>query len=213
MDSLLYYNYFVLLGLLVLNSVLALLKKNSIIRISGLFAFASAVFSFVGVFLATNHLPASDGFEKLQNVILILTGIGMTYNVFIPKAKVSQSFWLVALFLQLYILTGPLKASAYFYMYDNQWVVAFFQLRITSIALFSYALSLYLTYIVSGDDKEGILMQRGRNFMLLAAGIFLAGEFSGSVWAQLGWGDAWRWSKGFFLSNIFDNSIKSLNLK
>ena len=38
--------------------------------------------------------------------------------------------------------------------------------------------------------------------MLLGAAVYLAGEFAGSWWAQLWWGDPWHWSKGFFYATI-----------
>jgi len=107
-------------------------------------------------------------------------------------------------FFQLYVFTDELKADGFFYIYDNVSVVLFFQFRIAAIAVLTYALSVYISSVRQKNDElsKKTLIRRAENFTILGALLFLCGEFSGSVWAQLAYGDAWHWSKNFFTSAI-----------
>ena len=91
-----------------------------------------------------------------------------------------------------------------YYMYSNFFVILFFQSRITAIGLFAYAFSCFVDAFISQhkDTNYRNLIHRGKNFTLLGGTIYLLGEFSGSIWCFLWWGDAWHWSKGFFLASI-----------
>ena len=45
-------------------------------------------------------------------------------------------------------------------------------------------------------------LYRARNFLLTGVVIYLAGEWSGSLWCLNWLGDTWRWSGGFFKSAV-----------
>jgi len=45
-------------------------------------------------------------------------------------------------------------------------------------------------------------MVGGRNFLLTAIAVYLASEWSGSLWCLNWMGDSWQWSRGFFKAGI-----------
>ncbi len=195
--------YISTLLLLAVNVFLITIKKTKIIRVAGILA---ALSSLIGVGLcitSSGHLPMSGTFEKMQNIVAILLSLGVIYY-FIDSKKGFQSFEFIfaAIIFQAIVLFDDLKVDYYFYMYENVSVAGFFQFRLISMAIISFAISLYISALrLKHDNKNRLLiMHRARNFTLLGAIFFLCGEFSGSVWAQIGYGDAWRWSKNFFLS-------------
>ena len=49
---------------------------------------------------------------------------------------------------------------------------------------------------------QKIIMYRARNFLLTGIVIYLASEWSGSLWCLNWLGDTWRWSGGFFKSTV-----------
>jgi len=201
MENLLIYSYFITLALIIIIIALLFFKQFSVIRILGLACLVSVGFSYIGIYLYSGHLPTSGSFEKLQNIVFILILIGSYFTIRSLNKNENFLFWFLALFFQTFVLLDGFEITSYFFMYDNIWVILFFQLRIISIALFTYALSSYITVLFLESNLKEQMSKRGRNFTLLGAIVFLSGEFSGSYWALLGWGDPWRWSKGFFLAS------------
>ena len=108
---------------------------------------------------------------------------------------------IVFVFLLL-VMPGEKTVAENYIIYSKPHAVLFFQLRMLAIALFSYSLSLYTSAWLQHKNEQNFnsLKHMARNFLLLGAAAFLGGEFFGSVWALYGWGDPWRWSKGFFLA-------------
>ncbi len=195
--------YFSTLFLIAANILLAVLKKQKIAGLFGIPALISAAASVVLVYVNSGHLPMSGTFEKMQNIVLIIMALGVFYNLRNRKEGFySFEFLFIAFFFQAFVLFDELKVDDFFYMYDNAFVAMFFQLRLSSVALIAFALSQYIAALRYGDDAKTRekIRHRARNFTLLGAIIFLSGEFSGSVWAQTAYGDAWRWSKNFFMS-------------
>ncbi len=195
--------YFSTLLLIAVNILFAVLKKHKIAELFGIPALISAATGVVLVYVNSGHFPMSGTFEKMQNIVLIIMALGVFYN-FKNRKKgfYAFEFLFIAFFFQAFALFDELKVDDFFYMYDNTYVAMFFQLRLSSIAIIAFSLSQYLAALkLSSDSKErDLIRHRARNFTLLGAILFLSGEFSGSVWAQIGYGDAWRWSKNFFMS-------------
>ena len=194
--------FFISFGLSSLIVFLLFAKQYKLIRLTGIFTIASLLFCYIAIIISSKHIPASGDFERTINIVLVLSTVG-TLNSFRKDLKtISFSYWYFVLFFMFYVLFYPLEAGPSYFMYDSIWVKLFFQLRIISIALFVYALSVLISCIACKEKNKTALMQRARNYTLLGAGIFLSGEFCGSVWAWLGWGDPWRWSGGFFISTV-----------
>lgn len=195
--------YISTLLLLAVNVFLITIKKTKILRVAGILA---AISSLIGVgfcIASSGHLPMSGTFEKMQNIVAIILSLGVFYY-FIDSKRGFQSFEFVfvVIIFQAVVLFDELKVDNYYFMYENIYVIGFFQFRLISMAIIAFAISLYISALRLKDDNRNrlLIMHRARNFTLLGAIFFLCGEFSGSVWAQIGYGDAWRWSKNFFLS-------------
>lgn len=195
------YGYYLLLALTAVNVAMVLTGRKKYVPISGVLSVFVAGFCYLAIIYFSGHFPASGDFEKFLNIIFVVLLIG-TVSLFIPNSENhSYGYLYVSLAFLLYMLFVPHKTGEDYFMYENPWVVLFFQFRITSLALFSYALSVYFSVLFSKENST-IWIQRGRNFTLLGAVVFLSGEFCGSVWAWLGWGDPWRWSSGFYMATV-----------
>ncbi len=195
--------YFSTLFLLAANILFVVLKKYRITKVSGVLTLISALTAVVMIFIQSSHLPMSGTFEKMQNIVLIIILFGLYYDFRNhKKGFVSYEYWIVAIVFHALVLFDEMKTDQFYYMYDVVWVRLFFQFRLISIAVLAFAFSQYLTALrlKTGSDEKNLVIHRAGNFTLLGAIIFLCGEFSGSVWAQIGYGDAWRWSKNFFFS-------------
>jgi hypothetical protein len=195
------YGYYLLLVLTAGNVALVLTGRKKYVPISGVLSVLVAGFCYLAIIYFSGHFPASGDFEKFLNIIFVVLLIG-TVSLFITESENrSYGYLYVSLAFLLYLLFVPHKSGEDYFMYENPWVVLFFQFRITSLALFSYAFSVYIC-LLSTRNSATVLMHKGRNFTLLGAVFFLSGEFSGSVWAWLGWGDPWRWSNGFYMATV-----------
>lgn len=195
--------YFAGLFLLAVNVLLGVLGKYKLNRFLGFITLGTTLTGVILVFINTGHLPMSGTFEKMQNIAFVIVLCGLIYEVINRKTdKKSYEFWIIALIFQAVALFDVLKADPLFYLYEVSYVAMFFQFRIISMALIGFAISKYLSALrfETGDKSKLSMLNVAGNFTLLGAIIFLCGEFAGSVWAQMGYGDAWRWSKNFFLS-------------
>jgi hypothetical protein len=195
--------YFSTLFLLTVNVLFAVLRKRKINQILGFVTLISAAVSVVLVYVASRHLPMSGTFEKMQNIVLIIVALGWIYEFINRKKEIfALEFWIIALVFQSLALFDELKIDPMFYMYDNIFVALFFQLRLISMAILAFAVSQYITALKlqTSSSEKLFMMHHAVNFTLLGAVLFLSGEFAGSMWAQLAYGDAWRWSKNFFTS-------------
>ncbi|MBN2776757.1 MAG: hypothetical protein JXR36_03900 [Bacteroidales bacterium] len=191
------------LFLLSVNVFLSILKKERINRLVGFVTLLSAALSIFFVYFESGHLPMSGTFEKMQNIVFVIVILGFIYEFVNKNRKINFSeFWIIALIFQAIVFFDELKVDPMYYMYDNVFVALFFQLRLISMAVLSFSLAMYLTSfrLQSGSTDKAFMMHHAANFTLLGAILFIAGEFSGSMWAQLAYGDSWRWSKNFFTS-------------
>ena len=224
--------YSITLFLIFINTLLIIINKPYPTKIIGVLAVISAFISLVGIYIVSDHIPVYGKFETVQNIVLILILLGVIYNKVPANKSINiNSIWFFALMFQSYILLKEMRVSSDYYMYNKLYVILFFQLRLTAIGFFAFALVNYFSSIINdlatswrGMKKKifrsklnGIkpsstsgglkncsekLIHRGRNYTLLGATLYLGGEFMGSLWCHLWWGDPWHWSKGFFLASI-----------
>jgi len=191
------------LFLLTINVLLAVLKKKKINLIFGFITLLSVLIAVINIYVQSGHLPMSGTFEKMQNMVLIIVLLGLIYEFINRKRDINApEFWIIAVIFQALAFFDELKVDPMFYMYDNAFVAMFFQLRLISIAVLAFSVSMYLTSLKlkTGTDEKSFMVHHAANFTILGAILFIAGEFSGSMWAQLAYGDSWRWSKNFFTS-------------
>ncbi|MBI9052928.1 MAG: hypothetical protein JEY96_03870 [Bacteroidales bacterium] len=199
------YIYFVTLLLIAINVIFVLTKKYKLIKYTSVLATISAGSAYVGAYLVSGHLPVYDKFATIQNIVFIVIILGLIYNRKAQnKDKSINILWFFVLALQLFVLTQKMEVTGDYYMYDKSYVILFFQLRITSIGFFVFAMINLVASIINKSDFkiQDLLIHRARNFTILGSIVFLLGEFSGSYWCFLWWGDPWHWSKGFFIASV-----------
>jgi len=197
--------YFITLVLILINILLILIKKQKILKYTSILAVLSAGCAYIGFYLVSSHLPVYDKFATLQNIVFVILILGFIYNRTPQvKGKNINVLWPFALVLQLLVLTQKMEVTGDYYMYDKFYVILFFQLRITSIGLFVFAMINLVESLLNKKNPQfqNILIHRARNFTVLGSIVFLSGEFSGSYWCFLWWGDPWHWSKGFFIASV-----------
>ena len=85
------------------------------------------------------------------------------------------------------------------------WVIGFHGFRVASLAALLLASAHFLAgrhLLKTTGPGSSQVLHSGRNYLLLAAVLFLTAEYCGLVWCQNGWGDIWHWSPGFFQSTL-----------
>jgi hypothetical protein len=173
---------------------------------------------FVMIICESGHLPVSGNFEKFHALTLML----WLYLLAGGSRAVSsvQQISTLLILATVTLLTGSLLfrgmgVSAHLLIYDMPSPLLFFYLRKASITFFIVAFSWCSSLLLTGENREEQLWRwlMTRRYLLLAATLFMGGEFFGSVWAVNGWGDPWRWSRGFFIAAaIFLISMLVLHL-
>jgi len=198
------YIYFITLSLIIINVFFILVKKQKIIKYTSFLATFSAGCAYLGAYIVSSHLPVYDKFATIQNIVFIVLLLGLIYNKAPHKAKNINLLWIFALVLQLFVLTQKMEVTGDCYMYDKFYVILFFQFRITSIGIFVFAMINLAASLLNKNNTQfqDTLIHRARNFTVLGSIVFLSGEFSGSYWCFLWWGDPWHWSKGFFIASV-----------
>ena len=110
---------------------------------------------------------------------------------------------IVILFILAIQFGTPMAINDDYYMYDNIWVVLFFNLRLLSAAFFVHVMVLYLSCLLKrSDESVPPLLKSARYSLLIGAVIYLSSEWSGSFWCLNWFGDAWQWSHGFFKASM-----------
>lgn len=185
-----------------INVILVTFNKLKLLKLFSILTLLTSALSIFFIYYNSGHLPMSGNFEKMQNIVFILILVAFLTNIRLKKVGISSNdFWYIAIILFSFIFLDKLKIDDFYYLYDNIWVILFFQLRIIAISFLSYSLSLYISALRPFDNNTKLfLIHEAENYTILGATIFLGSEFAGSVWAQLCYGDAWRWSKNFFTS-------------
>jgi ABC-type transport system involved in cytochrome c biogenesis permease subunit len=204
-DMYLMYLFFGTMVLLALQVTFVLLQKNAFIKINGWLIVLSTIITIISLIFVSGHFPSSGDFEKMQNIVLIIVLLGVIFNKRSQDhSKINNWFWIIAFIFQIIPLLSDLKVSENYIIYNRAPIILFFQFRLIAVAMFAFALSNSLAAFqkVNFSSEYNYLMQTNRNFTLLGAAVYLSGEFFGSIWALQGWGDPWRWSKGFFLATI-----------
>lgn len=197
--------YFLNILIIVLSVIFTVYGKRKSSLILSVISLLFLSLSVAGMIQVSGHVPVSGNFEKYHNIVLYIMLFGVLQNVVFQKVDFQNSvFVFFALILMLLILPSEKTISENYLIYSRLDVVLFFQLRMLAMALFIYAISLNLNAFLDRKSvqKRKLFLKLGRNFTLLGASAFLGGELFGSFWALNGWGDPWRWSKGFFAATV-----------
>lgn len=144
----------------------------------------------------TKRPPLFGSFEAGVYIVFILS---LLAKVCPKKIFLVNS---IAVLSVLSLQFGQYAVNDDYYMYDNLWVILFFNLRLLSAAFFVHAMVLHLTCLFKGSDNNSSLLRYARYHSLIAVFIYLCSEWSGSFWCLNWFGDSWRWSNGFLKASI-----------
>jgi hypothetical protein len=176
------------------------------------------IFSVLFIVFTAKRPPLFGPFEAGSYIILILLllSAGNRRNTFF---LINASVILGILALQF---AHPLGMNEDYYMYNNIWVILFFNLRLTAAGFFVHGAVLHLSYFFESPDQAktseagtseagatktipadtGAVLKQARVRTLTGAVVYLCSEWSGSLWCLNWFGDSWQWSNGFFKASL-----------
>ncbi len=203
MELFLIITYYSTLALLIGVATLTIVRQYTWAYYLRCAAIALSLTSLIGFYVHSGFLPVYNKFATLQNIVLLVL-LASQYYAKRQHPMVSVLSSCTVVILQALVLCYEFTPDTAYYMYQKVYVTAFFQCRVWAMACFTlssiqYAASLWLP---DRDNDYPYALKQGRNFTLLGASFFLAGEFSGSYWCLQWWGDTWHWSKGFMLAMV-----------
>ena len=205
MINLLYYIYLAVFLLYASTFALAFLNLKKAEKWLGLIALTANAAVLTLIVVSSGHLPVFNLFESFLLVIFVLGGLG----IFCSKPEDAFPCVRIWIWLEIMVLFGitffSSKTPSFFsYAHDNLYVVLFHAFRIVALALALFSSAQFIQFRVerNRDAPANELSNTGRNYLLLSAIFFLAGEYVGIIWCRNGWGDLWRWSAGFFQSTL-----------
>lgn len=162
----------------------------------------TALFGMLFVIFSRHRLPLYGAFEGSISICFYM---GVLAHFFIRFHRPFAGFRICAALAALGVLavqTGrPMNLNPDYYMYENGLVASFFHLRLLSCAVLVHAAGQYVSCGLARDHQSAP-WRGGRNFLLAGTCFFLAGEWTGSLWALNWLGDPWQWSRGFFKAAI-----------
>ncbi len=202
---------FILMFFLFLSGLFfMILNKRKIadcFNISGILASSAGI---IYIFIIAKRPPLFGPFEASFYIVFIIGLLSMTYHYQYYQILVKTKFSMVSLIIILLILTlqsgQSISLNDDYFMYDNFWVIVFFNFRLLSAGIFTCAMIFYWAYFFQGRTRGRIqndLLLKPAGFLLLAGTcIYLTSEFAGSLWCLNWFGESWRWSNGFFKSSM-----------
>lgn len=189
--------YWIMFLLFAGELVLLLLKKDTIAKWFRHLEILTCLAGVLFIVFVTGRPPLFGPFEACVYIIfvVVLLARGCTGNVFLVNS-------IVVLLILALVLGKPMAVNDDYYMYDNIWVMLFFDLRLVAAAFFVHVMVLHLTCFFEGFREKAVLLKQARHKILVGALIYLCGEWSGSVWCLNWFGDSWQWSNGFFKASL-----------
>lgn len=208
---------YVALGVVMsLQILLTVIQKQRLADLMLSLALLLAAAAMAGMSYVSGHLPVAGDYEKYHTIVFFLLLTGLLHRLLAKPALLrNKTFVPFALLILLLILFSDFKVADNYLIYSRPEVVLFFQLRILAASLFIYAMSLYVCAFQSRSEPLSYqaFLQSAKGFTVLGSAAFLGGEFFGSLWSLIGWGDPWRWSSNFFIaSGIFLLSMLSVHI-
>ncbi len=192
--------------------ILGLFKQRGVSRAAGIGGTLVSGAGVVCLMVTEQRLPLYGSLESIIYVSFLLTLLELFTS---PRTRTGSGNILHLLTLGIICILLVLQSrrtmafNADFFMYDNLWVNLFFNLRLVAGAIFAWAGVLFMAGAwglssPNNKDREArdSFMAGGRNFLLTGIAVYLAGEWSGSLWCLNWMGDSWQWSRGFFKAGI-----------
>ncbi len=210
--------YYAVCTFFLIALILFLARKHPWARIA---MYAGTVIAGMGVVLliVTQHrLPLYGAFEStfyILFVVSLLEILSTRCTDMTPfKGRIGLFTCIAIVVILIMEINKPIEFNDDFYMYGNIWVNFFFNLRLIAAGFFIHGAILLNSAAwgrvdkIPGDEvtdrnySQKKVIYRARNILLTGIVIYLASEWSGSLWCLNWLGDSWRWSKGFFKAAI-----------
>ena len=178
--------------------IFILLQKHSIAKGFNILGILSCLTGLIYIVFITKRPPLFGAFEASFYIVFILA--------LLTKVSKKKSLPLIASIIILLILAlqigKPIVLNDDYFMYDNIWVMLFFNLRLLTAAFFAHAMVLYLSSFFSKENEIDLTSKSARFYLLCGTFIYLVSEWSGSLWCLNWFGESWLWSNGFFKASL-----------
>jgi hypothetical protein len=210
--------YYTVFALFLIAIVLLLAHKGSWARVAMIAGTVIAGMGVVILIATERRLPLYGAFESTFYILLVVSLLEMVSTRWSGavhyKGRISLYTGIAIVVILIMEINKPLEFNDDFYMYNNIWVNFFFNLRLMAAAFFIHGAILLNAAAWERPDKipdhettelkctQKKVLYRARNILLTGIVIYLASEWSGSLWCLNWLGDSWRWSKGFFKAAI-----------
>jgi len=198
---------FLLTGLLFfLELIFILVKKTKIADKFRIIATMACMSGLAYIIVVTKRLPLFGPFEASFYILFILTLLvkesQKKHSFPDLSAKLSLISSIVILFILALQAGKSMVINPDYYMYDNIWVMLFFNLRLIAAAFLIHAMVLSLTGFYGNSYDQDLLHRSAKKSLLIGTIIYLSSEWSGSIWCLNWFGESWRWNNGFFKSSM-----------
>jgi hypothetical protein len=157
--------------------------------------------TFFAVVVQSGHLPSHFLFERF---IELGFGLGMLLwivSFWEDTRRIGRYLLLMILMVLGLCLIFPMDLIPPIYRYSLVAAQLFFQLEALAFILLVFSSGYFLVYLFEKRNLEKkhadgeAYLQKGRIYLLIGFIVFLASQFSGSIWSLQGWGDYWMWGK------------------
>ncbi len=184
-------------------TVLGLMRQARFCRILGSIGLLALLSGIGSVCWLAWRPPMYGPFESMIYLAVVIGLVGWFTGRGPAPLPGGWSEGLISAILLL-LLTFPAELDVDFYMYDHPLPILFFQLRLVAVGILMSASLFYLATLtkLKQNGERALLMQNGRNFLLLGMTCFLGGEFCGSLWCLLWLGEYWRWTNNFLMATL-----------
>lgn len=174
--------------------IFLILKKNRMAKGTRTLGTLTCLAGVLFIIVTTKRPPLFGPFEASFYIVLVMVLLARPYG-----KNISLINSIVVLMILVFQIKKTMAVNVDYYMYDNVWVVLFFNLRLLSAGFFVHAAVLYLSHLFEESDD---VLKYARYQTLIGTIIYLCSEWSGSLWCLNWLGDSWRWSNGFFKASL-----------
>lgn len=162
-----------------------------------------ATAAFCG-WLEIRRLPVYGQLEANLHIAFTLAFCMAFSTRWLDTAGVQPWGRLLVAALLIRALAGHDGLTPDYFLYQFPSVQLFFALRLTAGGVLILTFLLYvrnwIRALKSGRNNHAADIRAASCTLMLGAILFLASEFSGSLWCAMGYGDTWHWTSNFLKS-------------
>ena len=178
-------------------------KKTEIV-----FAVLALATNFMTLVFRARESGQCPVFSLFDSLLLTALILGLLY-VFFARSRestpdIGKWIWAEVIILFCVALFSDKNPAPTAYVPGFIYVPLFHGFRIIALSLAFLSTGFFIQFLFEGirNKRANWCEHQGRNYLILAAVLFLLGEYVGIFWCHAGWGDIWMWSEGFFQSTI-----------